>query len=132
MTVWTKEKRDLFCGRRTLRITHFNHQNGICAYCGDEMNTKKKNRDGKSMTLEHIVPQMEGGTDDVWNTIAVCYDCNHERDSFPLKWHHIVGILIAKGIDGLYPIFVNLYKYYSRALLHRWVPTFMSFSKVFL
>lgn len=93
-------------GRKSLRRKHIVHQNGICAYCGVKMN---HNVAGLRPTLEHIIPQFYGGKDIELHTIAVCADCNYERDNLPLRWHMILGIFIFKGIDGFYPISMNLW-----------------------
>lgn len=41
----------------------------ICACCGKKLTTK-------IMTVEHIIPLSKGGTNDMKNLIALCYDCN--------------------------------------------------------
>lgn len=42
---------------------------GICACCGKKLTTK-------TMTVEHVIPLLRGGTNDIENLIALCYDCN--------------------------------------------------------
>lgn len=42
---------------------------GICACCGRKLNLK-------SMTVEHIIPLIRGGKNEMENLIALCYDCN--------------------------------------------------------
>ena len=37
-----------------------------CAYCGDEANT-----------VDHVIPQSRGGTDDPMNLVAACKTCNY-------------------------------------------------------
>lgn len=98
--------------RHCLRKSHFINQRGVCAYCGDTMNNSK-NRNNKSVTLEHILPRFWGGLDNELYTIAVCHDCNFERGSMPLQWHMIVGIFLFKGFDAVVPICENLSKYYT-------------------
>ncbi len=99
-------------GRKYIRGFHVANQNGICAYCGDAFSDTKT----KQATLEHIVPQTYGGPDSINNTIAVCYRCNQDRDSFPLKFHQVVGILVARGFDGL-PAVMGSYMLYLKIRL---------------
>lgn len=42
---------------------------GICACCGKKLTVK-------SMTIEHIIPLLRGGTNDFENLTILCYDCN--------------------------------------------------------
>ncbi len=32
-----------------------------------------------AMTFEHIIPKCKGGSNDPWNLVLACYDCNQER-----------------------------------------------------
>ena len=48
---------------------------GVCAHCGKKLNTK-------TMTVEHIIPLIRGGTNDPENLVALCYDCNQKKGSF--------------------------------------------------
>lgn len=47
---------------------------GICAHCGKKLNTK-------TMTIEHIIPIMRGGTNDIKNLTALCPECNAMKDN---------------------------------------------------
>lgn len=104
---WYKIQRS----KNSLRGIHYIQQNGVCAYCGETMNRKKRSRDDLSYTLEHIIPQRFGGLDSENNTICVCFGCNQKRSSLPLEWQMIVGIFLFKGMNGIHPIMTNLYIY---------------------
>ena len=60
--VSTKIKRDLF-----------RHQGALCQKCASQ----------KNPTAHHIVPVIEGGTDDLMNLSVLCRPCHSE-------WHHAV------------------------------------------
>lgn len=47
---------------------------GICACCG-----KKLTLD--TMTVEHIIPIAENGTNDMENLTALCFECNHIKNN---------------------------------------------------
>jgi len=44
--------------------------NNCCAYCG-------QNKD--QMTIDHILPQALGGTDELMNVVCCCEDCNRDK-----------------------------------------------------
>lgn len=112
---------------KTLRNIHFYQQNGTCAYCGEQMNRRRQYKNERSCTLEHVIPRALGGTDCFAHTVAVCHSCNQGRGSYPLSFEHIVGILLVKGLDGLYPVSVNLWSYYREALTLRFGATLCVF-----
>lgn len=47
--------------------------NYICAHCG------KSIRDHRDQTLEHVIPLNKGGTNEISNFVALCYDCNKAK-----------------------------------------------------
>jgi len=44
--------------------------NNCCAYCGE-------NKD--QMTIDHVIPQSLGGTDELMNVVCCCEDCNRDK-----------------------------------------------------
>lgn len=54
-----------------------------CAYCGR----------GVGLTVDHFWPLNDGGTDDVWNSVPCCYECNRAKsDRSPIAWLVAVGV----------------------------------------
>lgn len=56
-------------------------QTGRCWICGELMARKAmKNadgsHDGRHATIDHLIPQARGGTDDIRNLALACYACN--------------------------------------------------------
>lgn len=52
-------------------------QNWKCCYCGcDCVETPLKKN---SATLEHVIPESQGGTLDMNNVVMACYKCNNKR-----------------------------------------------------
>ncbi len=49
-----------------------------CAYCGTKITLK-------SMQVDHIKPQRNGGTDDIENLNPACRACNNYKHSYPLE-----------------------------------------------
>lgn len=47
---------------------------GVCAHCGKPLKTS-------NMTIEHIIPIMRGGTNDIRNLTALCKECNTQKDN---------------------------------------------------
>lgn len=58
--------------------------NGRCIWCGCQMVRKTmRNSDGSmdpyKATIDHIVPQAAGGSDDISNLVLACFACNQLR-----------------------------------------------------
>lgn len=52
------------------------------------------------MTVEHIIPLVRGGTNDLINLALACYGCNNERGD-SLDWAHDVPDTISAGSSVL-------------------------------
>ena len=48
--------------------------NGLCAHCGKQIIPSKQ-------TIDHVIPQSIGGTDDFRNLMPLCKMCNGSRES---------------------------------------------------
>lgn len=87
--------------RRTARLSEA--QNHRCAFCGTETYLSINdfrlgmNKHRHLATLEHIIPQCEGGTDHISNCVMACHECNNSRGDMnawkfyelrndPVKW----------------------------------------------
>lgn len=62
---------------KKLRFSVFKRDDFCCAYCG---------RKPPSVVLEvdHITPVCEGGSDDIFNLVTSCFDCNRGKGGEPL------------------------------------------------
>ena len=56
---------------KTVRFAVFKRHGFRCRYCGASAST-----DGVVLVLDHIVPVVEGGTDEATNLLTACRDCN--------------------------------------------------------
>ena len=52
-------------------------QNWKCCWCGCKTTLDKDKRN--SVTVEHVVPRAEGGTNSLENLALACYACNNNR-----------------------------------------------------
>jgi 5-methylcytosine-specific restriction endonuclease McrA len=52
---------------------------GKCIHCNSKLVVADDGRSLGEATLEHIVPQARGGTDDVRNLAVACGRCNREK-----------------------------------------------------
>lgn len=66
------EARKLFTYEERVEI--LKSTKGICAHCGKPLKTS-------TMTVEHIIPIMRGGTNDMENLTALCEECNTMKDN---------------------------------------------------
>lgn len=53
--------------------------NGMCQICGDKIDVEEKYPSPFSLSLDHIVPRSQGGTDAHWNLRATHLVCNVRR-----------------------------------------------------
>lgn len=63
--------------RETMRRTLLMAQDGKCYYCSTEIT--------ESPTFDHIIPQCRGGTNDLWNLVLSCAECNVAKDNMPIE-----------------------------------------------
>jgi HNH endonuclease len=56
-----------------------------CCYCSKALKAEAASlHDAEVMTLEHIIPKVDGGGDHIGNLAPACAGCNGERDCNPL------------------------------------------------
>lgn len=55
--------------RERLRAALLERDGFICAYCTDPLTVK-------TMTIDHFIPRVLGGTDDLTNLMSACFTCN--------------------------------------------------------
>ena len=61
---------------------------GRCCHCG-------KSLDKYAMTMDHYIPLSKGGTNDLTNIVALCYDCNQDKDNkvvYPFDFYRYLGM----------------------------------------
>ncbi len=65
--------------------------NPICPECGRRMVLKFRGKNPPSTlaTIDHIVPQIAGGSDQPENLQLICRRCNHEKDCWTPDQHEI-------------------------------------------
>lgn len=56
-----------------LREYMFERDGPICVYCGDEYETITK------LTIDHVIPKTMGGSNEIFNLVLSCYDCNRNK-----------------------------------------------------
>jgi hypothetical protein len=62
-----------------------------CVYCGRRCQCSPG--EPNNMTLDHVVPLSRGGTNDRWNIVPACPECNQAKDSQELStWLRLVGV----------------------------------------
>lgn len=66
------EERRLFTYEERLEI--LKSTKGVCAHCGKPLKTS-------TMTVEHIIPIMRGGTNSMENLTALCEECNTMKNN---------------------------------------------------
>ena len=66
------------------RVEVYDMYGGRCAYCGFDLHVGGDNNDPFLATVDHIVPQVDGGTDDMNNLVPACKLCNHIKDHMSL------------------------------------------------
>lgn len=67
-----------YIGRTELRAYFYKKQRGKCHYCNCMM-TMKVRGNKAHITIDHILPKSEGGSDLVGNLVGACWPCNNMR-----------------------------------------------------
>jgi hypothetical protein len=62
--------------KKNAREKAYRRQRGLCYYCRKSVAKHKA-------TLDHRVPESEGGNLQEGNAVMACYDCNHRKGSMP-------------------------------------------------
>lgn len=60
------------------RFEVFKRDNFTCRYCG-------RTSPAVILEIDHVVPVCEGGSDDLMNLVASCWECNHGKSGVPLS-----------------------------------------------
>ena len=63
--------------RQEKRLAIYMRDGLACAYCGSAV------EDGAQMSLDHIIPHSQGGSNDATNLITCCSKCNSSRGNRP-------------------------------------------------
>ena len=64
--------------RQTTRLAIYLRDGMACAYCGDAVES------GAKLTLDHIKPHSNGGSNDPANLVTCCHRCNSSRGTRPV------------------------------------------------
>lgn len=59
--------------KREKRLALYLRDGLACVYCGDGV------EDGATLTLDHLTPNVKGGTNDASNLVTACHRCNTAR-----------------------------------------------------
>lgn len=80
-------------GSLAVRRRLFREQNGKCHYCNIQMHMQEMRKGHPasltSCTVDHIIPQSEGGGNAKRNLVGACFLCNNARGVIPyqaFKW----------------------------------------------
>jgi hypothetical protein len=84
------EQVDFFAERRYLRPL-MKRQDGRCFYCLRDLIAE-------SSSLDHVVPQVAGGSDSYRNIVVVCHECNARKQAFQAEDY--LRLLYREGILG--------------------------------
>ena len=64
--------------KKKLRIKIWNKYDQHCAYCGQKL-------EYKDMQVDHIIPKVHGGIDEIKNFVPSCRPCNFYKSDFSLE-----------------------------------------------
>jgi 5-methylcytosine-specific restriction endonuclease McrA len=68
-----------WCSRR-VRLAIFLRDGGMCLYCLKDLH----HTDPRDVTIDHVAPRSDGGTDDPKNLALCCRTCNCRKQNLPL------------------------------------------------
>lgn len=63
-----------------------------CAYCGSDEN----------LTLDHITPRSQGGTERITNLLCACKECNHSKNSqYWVDWYKAQDFFTTERLSAI-------------------------------
>ncbi|MFZ5446498.1 MAG: HNH endonuclease [Myxococcota bacterium] len=68
---------------------------GKCIHCGGKLTVELDGSASRRVTIEHIVPQSAGGTNDLLNLALACDRCNHQKG----RTHDVRGLRDARAAE---------------------------------
>ena len=72
--------------------------NWTCQYCWRSFANASRSQRGKQLSVDHMIPDCRGGTDDEANLVAACTRCNGEKaQRTVLEWHYGLPTRYAVG-----------------------------------
>jgi 5-methylcytosine-specific restriction endonuclease McrA len=69
-----------WCSRR-MRLAIFLRDGGLCLYCLKDLH----HADPRDVTIDHVTPRSDGGTDEPRNLANCCRVCNCKKQNKPLN-----------------------------------------------
>lgn len=83
-----------------LRFHVLRRDNWTCRYCG-------KRAPNVVLEVDHLVPVSRGGTDEPWNLLTACFDCNRGKRDDSLPSYMVKGLrqLRAGNDEEAYSLF---------------------------
>lgn len=72
--------------------------NAKCHWC-DRLTVMTVNQQSNQATIDHVVPQYKGGTNDISNLVNACYACNQRRNKEDMCGHPEGHLLKKKWSD---------------------------------
>jgi len=105
MAGWPMKKRPLHCKIPTSRDIDvlLMLQKYKCYYCGEEINHAASN-DQMRASIDHVVPLMAGGKNELANKVASCQKCNTAKGCLPVdKFTRIARPAIALQNKKVFP-----------------------------
>ncbi len=77
------ERTSVFYDREVL----FARDRHMCAYCGQKYSYNK-------LTVDHVVPRCQGGTNHWTNVVAACFPCNHYKAGRTPEQAHMFPLFV--------------------------------------
>lgn len=81
--------------RQERRLAIYLRDGLSCAYCGDSL------EEGAQLSLEHLIPRSQGGSNQVTNLVTACHRCNSARGDRPFaKFSNAAAGYLDHGITA--------------------------------
>lgn len=87
--------------RKARRLAIYLRDGFSCAYCGRDL----RGADPREVTLDHLVPRCEGGSNHESNLVTACRSCNCSRKDRP--WREFAPGGAAERIEALVALALN-------------------------
>ena len=99
------------CCRKDLRLAIYLRDSFRCVYCCTDLHGDHPT----DITLDHVTPQSDGGSNDAGNLVTACRSCNCSRQDKPIS--RFCGVETRKDIRRLTNRSIGKYRRLAKAII---------------
>lgn len=89
---------------------------GKCSHCGREIYIGCQTTSDRTMTVDHFIPLFKGGSNRELNLVALCMDCNKEKDDklYPIDYLAYLNNSAKDKLNNYFQSYIQVTDYIQR------------------